>query len=173
MNKALIVVDYQKDFVDGALGFPRAASLEAGIDALVRRYLQAGDRVIFTLDTHDADYLDTREGAQLPVPHCIGGSDGWRLYGSLAPYMDSVEVTLLQKEGFGTVAFAPLFDAPPWEITLVGVVTNMCVISNAVTLQAIFPDAEIVIESGLCAAPDDDLHRKSLEVMAGLQMRVR
>lgn len=172
MNKVLVVVDYQKDFVDGTLGFPRAAQLEEGIEALVRQYLDGGDRVIFTLDTHDDGYLHTREGINLPVPHCIRGSEGWCLYGSLAQYMDSAEVTLLPKESFGTVDFPKLFSTPPGEIMLVGVVTNMCVISNAVTLQALYPNAEIVIKSGLCASFDEDLHRKSLEVMAGLQMRV-
>lgn len=173
MNKILVVVDYQKDFVDGALGFPGAVRLEEGIAALVRQYLDAGDRVIFTLDTHDDGYLHTREGINLPVPHCTRGSDGWRLYGSLEQYMDSGSVTLLQKESFGTVAFGGLFDTPPQEITLVGVVTNMCVISNAVTLQALFPHARIIIEGGLCASFNEELHQKSLEVMAGLQMQVQ
>lgn len=172
MQKVLVVVDYQNDFVDGALGFPAAAGLEQGVAALVRRYLEMGDRVIFTLDTHDGDYLYTREGRALPSPHCMGDSHGWRLYGALAPYMDSDRVTLLPKVGFGSVDFGSLFTDPPEEITLVGVVTNMCVISNAVTLQALFPNAEITIKGSLCASFNEDLHHKSLEVMAGLQMRV-
>ncbi|MEG2073937.1 MAG: cysteine hydrolase, partial [Angelakisella sp.] len=101
------------------------------------------------------------------------GSHGWRLYGALGGYMDSTEVTLLCKQSFGSVDFAALFPTPPEELTLVGVVTNMCVISNAITLQNLFPNARIIIESGLCASFDEALHQKSLEVMAGLQMQIR
>ena len=87
MGKVLVVVDYQKDFVDGALGFAGAEKLEEGIAALVAEYVQRGEPVVFTLDTHSPDYLSTREGKHLPVAHCTKSSDGWRLYGKLERYM--------------------------------------------------------------------------------------
>lgn len=167
-------MDYQKDFVCGSLGFDRAAALEDGICRLVEQALEDGDRVIFTLDTHGEDYLTTREGRALPVPHCLRGSDGWRLYGKLERYMENDAVTLLPKESFGASGFGQLTaQDKPQKITLVGVVTNMCVISNAVVLQALLPQAEIAIESGLCAAPDTEQHHKALELMSSLQMQVR
>ena len=172
MSKALVVVDYQKDFVDGALGFAGAEKLEPGIAALVEQYLAAGDRVVFTLDTHGPDYLDTREGRQLPVPHCRKGTPGWELYGSLNRYMRHSGVTLLEKVTFGTLDYSCLRQNPPQEITLVGVVTNMCVLSNAVTLQTLFPEAQLVVKAQLCDSFDRELHRQALAVMAGLQIRV-
>ncbi|MEG0753874.1 MAG: isochorismatase family cysteine hydrolase [Angelakisella sp.] len=173
MNRVLVVVDYQNDFVSGALGFPRAAELEQGIAALVEQYMAAGDRVVFTLDTHHEDYLNTREGKNLPVEHCAEGSEGWMLYGSLRSYMNRQNVTLLPKQSFGTADFGNLFSLAPDEITLVGVVTNMCVISNAINLQTCFPNANIIIESNLCASFNEELHQKALDVMVGLQMQVR
>lgn len=173
MKKALIVVDYQNDFVDGALGFAGAEKLEPGIAALVQRFLADGDQVVFTLDTHDATYPNTREGRALPVSHCQRDGHGWRLFGALAAYMDDPRVTLLPKVSFAATAYDCLQKDPPTEITLVGVVTNMCVISNAVMLQTLFPQANIIIESSLCGSFDSPLHQKSLEVMAGLQMVVR
>lgn len=173
MERLLVVVDYQKDFVAGALGFPQAATLESGISRLVESSLERGDRVIFTLDTHrEESYLESREGRALPVPHCYRGSDGWRLYGSLGAYMTDSRVTLLEKGSFGSAGYAELLPQPPEEITLVGVVTNMCVISNAVTLQTLYPDARITIVSGLCASFDPDLHSKALDVMRSLQMEI-
>lgn len=172
MNKLLVVVDYQNDFVSGALGFAGATAIEDGIAELVESYLSAGDRVIFTLDTHDAGYLGTREGKALPIMHCTESSEGWRLYGKLGRYMESDSVTLLPKVCFGSLGYSELLDSAPEEITLVGVVTNMCVISNAVVLQTLYPQAAIVIRAGLCASFDNELHTKALDVMRSLQMTV-
>lgn len=173
MSKLLVVVDYQNDFVTGALGFARATALEDGIVALVEQYLTAGDRVIFTMDTHDDSYLNTREGKKLPVLHCVAGSHGWQLYGKLARYMQDGRVTLLPKAGFGTLGYAGLLTVSPDSITLVGVVTDMCVLSNAVVLQTLYPQAEVIVESRLCSSFDSELHRQALAVMASLQMTVR
>ncbi len=174
MSKVLIVVDYQKDFVDGALGFPKAATLEAGIAAKVEEAIRENRPVVFTLDTHDAGYLETREGRHLPVSHCEKGSQGWRLYGSLERYMDESheKVFLAPKYSFGARNYAFLEQFSPTEFELVGVVTNMCVISNAVILQTQFPNAEITVNSALCASFDDAMHQKALDVMAGLQMNI-
>lgn len=173
MKKALVVVDYQKDFVDGALGFPCAEKLMPGISAMAEAFLSHGDPVVFTLDTHGPDYLSTREGRHLPVEHCLEGTPGWRLYGDLERYMDAGNgVCLVKKGAFGADGFDFLKPFEPEQIELCGLVTNLCVISNAVVLQTAFPNAEIVIHSGLCGGPDPELHRKALDVMAGLQMRI-
>ncbi len=174
MGKVLIVVDYQKDFVDGALGFPGAERLAPGIAAKVEQYLGEGCPVIFTLDTHEANYLETREGRHLPVPHCLKGSDGWRLYGPLARYMDERRdgVLMCPKYAFGAQNYGFLKEYNPTSIELVGLVTNLCVISNAVVLQTQYPQAEILVDSSLCDSYDRELHQKALDVMRGMQMQV-
>ena len=174
MGKVLVVVDYQKDFVDGALGFAGAEKLEEGIAALVAEYVQRGEPVVFTLDTHGPDYLSTREGKHLPVAHCTKSSDGWRLYGNLERYMeeDHPHVYLAPKFAFGAQNYSFLAAYQPTEITLVGVVTNMCVIANAVILQTAFPNAEVIIDGRLCGSFDPILHGKALDVMEGMQMKV-
>ena len=159
MGKVLVVVDFQKDFVDGALGFPGAKALEEGIAALVEEYVKKDWPVVFTLDTHGPDYLSTREGKHLPVSHCQKSSQGWHVY--LAP-----------KFAFGAQNYSFLGEYQPTEITLVGVVTNMCVIANAVILQTAFPNAEVVIDGRLCGSFDPILHGKALDVMEGMQMKV-
>ncbi|MEA5012789.1 MAG: isochorismatase family cysteine hydrolase [Angelakisella sp.] len=174
MSKVLVVVDFQKDFVDGALGFAKAQTLEEGIAAKVADAVANNQPVVFTLDTHGEDYLETREGRHLPVPHCTKGDAGWRLYGKLEKYMeeDHKNVFLAPKYSFGAQNFSFLKQFNPTEIELVGVVTNMCVISNAVILQTAFPQAEITIDSSLCASFDDSMHQKALDIMAGLQMNI-
>lgn len=174
MGKVLIVIDYQHDFVDGALGFPGAETLAPGIVALADEYLDRGDAVVFTLDTHEEDYLETREGRYLPVPHCHKGSEGWRLYGPLAKYMDQPydKVLMCTKPTFGVQNYGFLRQFQPTEIQLVGLVTNLCVLSNAVILQTQYPQAELIINSALCGGPDGELHQKALDVMRGLQMQV-
>lgn len=174
MGKVLVVVDYQKDFVDGALGFAGAEKLEAGILALVEEYIRQNWPVVFTLDTHSPDYLSTREGKHLPVPHCQKASAGWRLYGGLERFMeeDHPHVYLAPKFAFGAQNYSYLARYDPTRITLVGLVTNLCVMANAVILQTAFPNAEVVIDSRLCGSFDPILHGKALDVMEGMQMKV-
>ena len=173
MKKALVVVDYQNDFVDGALGFAGAEKLASGILALTEEFLSQGAPVLFTLDTHTPDYLSTREGKNLPAPHCIRGTHGWRLYGPLARYMEPCGgVSLIEKGSFGTVDFDCLRACPPDRIELCGLVTNICVLSNAVTLQTLFPEAQLAVHASLCGSFDPALHQKALDVMAGLQVRI-
>ena len=174
MSNVLVVVDYQKDFVDGALGFAGAEKLEPGIAALVEEYVKKDWPVVFTLDTHGPNYLETREGRHLPAPHCLKSSPGWRLYGSLERYMEESHphVYLAPKFSFGAQNYSFLQQYQPERITLVGVVTNMCVIANAIILQTAFPNAEIAVDSRLCASFDPILHGKALDVMAGMQMEI-
>ena len=179
-RRLLVVVDYQVDFVTGSLGFPEALSIDAGIANLVQGALAAGDYVLFTYDTHGEDYLSTREGKALPIHHCAPNSDGWRLYGKTQEQICETcathQIYEVRKSCFGmqprsVVGFAAQIGDPE-EITVVGVVTNLCVLSNAVMLQAQWPDAVITIDASLCRAPDREMHEKALDILEGLQMRV-
>lgn len=172
MNQVLFVIDYQNDFVTGALGFTRAAELEKGICKKVKEYLAKGGQVVFTLDTHKADYLKTREGKHLPVEHCLRESEGWQLYGEIAKLAQLDGTRTVEKGCFGAISLADCGFHDGDRFELVGIVTNMCVISNAVVLQTAYPNSEIVIDASLCASFDQALHEKALDVMEGLQMQV-
>lgn len=182
MKRLLIVVDYQKDFVDGALGFEGAELLEGPIVKKIDEYREAGDTVYFTFDTHHKDYLETQEGQKLPVPHCLEGSEGHALYGEIASrVLDSDD--LFFKPTFGSTALferlanrqavAVSVGARPFEsIELVGLVSNMCVLSNAVIARAACPDVPIIVDATCTAAPDPEMNEKALDVMEGLQIEV-
>lgn len=180
MRKLLVVVDYQNDFVTGTLGFPKAAGLDEGISKLVQSYLAMGDYVLFTYDSHDENYLQTREGQALPTPHCVEQTAGWRLYGKTqflcCETCNSGQLFQIFKHSFGMppaelIHFAEQIENVK-EILVVGVVTHMCVLSNAIMLQAQWPEAQITIDASLCASFDDVLHEKALDIMEGLQMKV-
>ena len=170
----LFVIDYQKDFVDGALGFPGAEKLDAAIAQRVREYGKG--RVWFTRDTHFADYLDTREGRHLPVPHCLKGSDGWQNYGETARALEEVEAVGIDKRTFAMdIADPEILSRLPEtadRIELCGLVSNICVVSNAVVLQSRYPEATIVVDAACTASFDKDLHEKVLDVLQGLQVKV-
>lgn len=180
MSKLLAVIDYQNDFVTGSLGFDGAAAIDGDIAALAQAYLAQGDHVLFTYDTHDDNYLETREGRALPIPHCNPNEEGWRLYGKTQELCRDTcatgQIHTVNKHTFGMPPAeliklgAALSDVQ--EITVVGVVTNMCVISNAVLLQAQWPEAQIIVDAALCRGFDPVLHEKALDVMESLQMRV-
>lgn len=176
MGKLLIVVDYQKDFVDGALGFEKAKELEDKIYDKVERYLSEGEKVLFTYDTHFDDYLKTREGIHLPVVHCIKGTSGHNLYGKLNEFKDDDRVIHIEKLGFGIApeSMVKLKEkiGDIEEIELVGIVTNMCVVSNVVTFQSSYVNAEITVDGNLCASFDQELHEKALDVIQSLQVKV-
>ena len=179
MSKLLIVVDYQNDFVAGALGFEAARALEDPIADMVKQVLAEGGRVLFTRDTHQPDYLNTREGKFLPVPHCIKGTDGWHLYGRLAAY-ESITlpgITILDKPTFGSAQIAPasrtLCGGDPEEILICGVVTNICVVSNAIVLHTNFLTSRITVLQDLCAAPDPADHQNALRLLAGMGYHIQ
>ena len=174
MANLLVVVDYQNDFVSGALGFGAAQALEGPIAARVEQALAGDWRVIFTRDTHGPDYLNTREGRFLPVPHCLRGSGGWHLYGSLAAYEASSDprVAFVDKPPFGSAGLASAAEAlcggEPGRIELCGVVTNICVVSNAILLHSRFLNSEIAVLQNLCAAADPADHENALRLLAGM-----
>lgn len=174
MEKYLFVIDYQKDFVDGALGFPGAEKLDAAIAAKVRAYGKG--RVYFTRDTHFENYLHTREGRNLPVTHCIKGTDGWQVYGDTANALAEMEAPAIDKLVFGMdisdPAIAAVLPETADEIELVGLVSNICVVSNAVVLQSKYPEATIIVDASCTDSFDKTLHEKVLDVLAGFQVRV-
>ena len=175
MNKIFVAIDYQKDFVDGTLGFEKAKTLEKKIFESAKKALEAGESVFFTLDTHTDNYMQTREGKNLPVAHCIDESEGQRLYGSLEWFYDKEGVTMVKKSGFGSSTLADVIRntcGVPDVITMCGVVTNMCVIANAIVLQTEFENADIQILSSMCASFDDELHDKAIDVMKNMHMTI-
>lgn len=178
--KMLVIVDYQKDFVDGTLGFPGAEKLDAGIAAKIRSFNQCGQFVVQTMDTHMADYLSTREGKHLPVSHCIEGTDGWQTYGQTADAIADIESSCrfrrINKATFG-VHPQDMMDLLSWvgdneitEIEFAGLVSNICVISNVCVFQGTFPSAQVVVDPHLIASHDPKAHEAVLEVMGGLQV---
>ena len=174
MNRYLFVIDYQNDFVDGALGFPGAEKLDAKIAAKVRSYGKG--KVLFTRDTHFENYLETREGRNLPVVHCIKGSEGWQVYGETAKALEEVEAPGIDKLVFGMdvtdPATAAVLPEAADEIELVGLVSNICVVSNAVVLQSKYPEATIIVDAACTDSFDKALHAKVLDVLAGFQVKV-
>jgi len=174
MNRYLFVIDYQNDFVDGALGFPGAEKLDEKIAAKVRSYGEG--HVLFTRDTHFENYLDTREGRNLPVVHCVKGTPGWECYGETARALAEVKAPAIDKLVFGMdvsdPAVAAVLPESADEIELVGLVSNICVVSNAVVLQSKYPEATILVDASCTDSFDKALHEKVLDVLAGFQVKV-
>lgn len=178
MKKLLVVIDYQNDFVNGALGFKKAEQLEEGIYNKVKEYLNAGDNVIFTYDTHTKEYLNTREGKNLPVSHCIINTKGHDLYGKLQEFKDNKNITHINKHSFGIcpkdmINIVEKIGEDIGYIEIVWVVTNICVLSNVVTFQSQYINAEISVDASLCASFDEGLHEKTLDVIESLQVKVK
>ena len=174
MNRYLFVIDYQNDFVDGTLGFPGAELLDEKIAAKVRAY--GKDHVLFTRDTHFENYLTTREGKNLPVEHCIKGSHGWQVYGETAKALEEVGAKAIDKLVFGMdvsdPAVAAVLPESADEIELVGLVSNICVVSNAVVLQSKYPEATMIVDAACTDSFDKGLHEKVLDVLAGFQVKI-
>ena len=173
MKQLLLVVDYQKDFVDGALGFPGAEKLDGPIAAKIAAYHAAGDDVAFTLDTHQENYLHTQEGRKLPVPHCLMNTDGWQLYGETGKSMDKSRDMVVCKPTFPSLWLGNWLKEQCYDrIELVGLVSYMCVLSNAVVAKAALPEAELAVDAACTAGPDPRLHQNALELMETLQITV-
>lgn len=170
--KALVVVDYQNDFVDGALGFAGAELLEPMIVEKINRYRESGGKVIFTLDTHGEDYLNTAEGRKLPVPHCIKGTAGHKLYGEVAKSVRA-EDTVIEKPSFGSLELAEVLKNGGFEeVEFCGLVTDICVVSNVIIAKAALPESRVVVDSKAVASFDNEKHKAALEVMKSVQADV-
>ena len=155
MKKLLIVVDYQVDFVNGALGFPGADALLPKLEARIAAARNGGEDVIFTFDTHEQTYLQTSEGRHLPVPHCVRGTDGHKLFGLKPEPSDR----LIYKPCFGSAELFDLLRASDYtHIELCGLVTDICVVSNAILAKTACPEAEITVDASLCDSFDKSKH---------------
>lgn len=172
MDRYLIVVDMQNDFVTGALGTPEAQAIVPAVAARAQAALADGCALVFTQDTHEADYLDTSEGRHLPYPHCVEGTDGWRLH----PALEGMEGLRLLKPTFGAVALVELLaetardGGANLDLALCGVCTDICVVSNALLLRAHFPEATIRLYPEACAGTTPARHQAALEVMQSCQI---
>ena len=170
--KLLVVVDYQNDFVNGSLGFEGAEALDRKIAHKIRDYRKEGGDVIYTMDTHQEDYLTTQEGRKLPVEHCIEDTPGHRLYGFTAKERTDKD-KVFYKDTFGSLELADHLKFKSYDtVELVGVVTNMCVLANAVMIKTALLETEVIVNTEYTAAPDAELEAKAYGVMEGLQITV-
>ena len=182
MTDLLIVIDMQRDFVSGALGSPEARAITPAVAARIRRAKEEGTPVALTLDTHETDYMDTREGRFLPVPHCIRDTQGWTLEPEIAAEC-TPDMVSFEKPTFGSTALcqyvcnlAEKKNAPEGRgltIEFCGVCTDICVVSNAILIKAALPEADLVVESSLCAGVTPQKHEAALETLRSCQVVVK
>ena len=167
--KYLIVVDMQNDFTTGSLGSPHAAAI---IPNVVEKVKSFDGRVIFTRDTHGEDYMQTQEGKNIPVIHCIKDTPGWQICDELLPFAE----TVVDKPTFGSTALAHLLASsaePMEEIELCGLCTDICVISNAMILKAAFPEVKMTVDASCCAGVTVESHNTALNAMKAVQIEVK
>ena len=173
MKHFLIVVDMQRDFVDGALGSKEAAAI---VPAAVQKIRSFRGEIFATLDTHFENYMETAEGRKLPVPHCIKGTAGWQLDAQIAAALAERGYTPVEKHTFGAVGLpAMIAEAAGGEdftVELIGLCTDICVVSNALLLKAFFPEVPIAADAACCAGVTPEKHEAALETMRSCQIDV-
>ncbi len=169
MSYALIVIDYQVDFVAGSLGSEQAVGIEGNIVKKIEECIGRNGRLIFTKDTHYDDYLSTDEGEHIPVTHCVKGTPGWELFGRVRSFQD--KGTVIEKTTFGTFDIIDPIKGCE-EIELCGVATNICVIANAVIAKTAYPESRVMLDTRCVASYDEDLHNKAIEVMGSLTIDI-
>ena len=165
--KTLIVVDMQNDFIDGSLGTREAQAIVPKVKEKIEEYIARGDKVIFTQDTHGEGYLQTNEGRNLPVEHCIEGTHGWRIPGEL----DRPQCDHIRKPTFGFLGWDQKYSFDD-DVELVGLCTGICVISNALILKAMFPEVSISVSADCCACVTPQSHDAALQTMKMCQIHV-
>ena len=172
MRKILIVIDMQNDFIDAALGTKEAVSIVEAVKDKIRSY--APENVIATMDTHGENYMETQEGKYLPVPHCIKGSEGWKIRSDIAALLEGAKI--YDKPTFGSTALAAdlkeLSGREEIELELVGLCTDICVASNALLLKAFMPEVKISVDAACCAGVTPEKHLAALETMRSCQIQV-
>ncbi len=171
MQDILLVIDMQNDFIDGALGTKEAAAIVPRVKEKIEQFQGT---VIFTRDTHETWYLETQEGKNLPVPHCIRGTDGWQI----RPELDALRKTeAIDKETFGSYELGGELIARNEEdeigsITLIGLCTDICVISNAMIAKAALPEVPVIVDAACCAGVSPESHENALNAMEVCQIQV-
>ena len=173
MKKFLVVVDMQKNFVDGALGSREAVAI---VPAVVKKIESFDGEIFVTYDTHFENYMQTSEGKHLPVPHCIKGTDGWQLNNDVENALSGKKFTKVEKNTFGSVDLPKLIeqaaDGEDFAVELIGLCTDICVVSNALLIKATFPEAPIAVDAGCCAGVTPQAHEAALATMASCQITI-
>ena len=176
----LVVVDMQNDFINGSLGTLEAQAIVPNVASKIKQYLKnENSLIVFTYDTHDENYMETQEGKNLPVPHCIVGTQGWELHPEIDELRKNSKNTVLRKPTFGCVnlpSFLNIFlgnrDMELETIELVGLCTDICVVSNALILKAYYPEIKITVDSNCCAGVTPESHESALTTMKMCQINV-
>lgn len=170
MKNVLVVVDMQKDFIDGALGTKEAVAIVDNVAEAIRSF---DGEVIFTRDTHFDNYMETQEGRNLPVPHCIKGTEGWQIDQKLAS-LRTDDMKAFDKQTFGSIELAAYLkeNKELEQVTLVGLCTDICVISNALLIKANLPEVEITVLEKCCAGVTPQSHKNALEAMKMCQIKI-
>lgn len=174
MEKILVIVDMQKDFVDGSLGTKEAQTI---VPAVKNKIESFDGELIFTKDTHTEGYLQTQEGKNLPVPHCIKGTPGHEIIDELQPYTKKA-LAIFEKETFGSRKLASFLKELHKEkeiesIELVGLCTDICVVSNALLIKAFLPEVSIAVDSSCCAGVTPEKHESALKTMESCQIEIK
>ncbi len=174
MSRMLIVVDMQNDFIKGALGTKEAVGIVPKVVEKIKNYK---GQVLYTRDSHDEDYMETQEGKKLPVEHCIYETDGWQLHPDIDALAKENNSLIFDKPTFGSMGLAGCLNgiekvAHIDEIELVGLCTDICVISNALLLKAVLPETKIIVDSSCCAGVTPESHDNALKAMAVCQVEI-
>ena len=178
--KILIVVDMQNDFITGPLGTEAARAIVPKVAAKIRKYQKDGNPVLATMDTHTETYLDSHEGKKLPVKHCICGTDGWQLCPEIDELIpaknrkkkNSFGLRRIDSEILRELYYKGYFPESDMFIEIVGVCTDICVISNALIVRSVFPNATVVVDASCCAGTTPEMHEKALDVMRSCQIDI-
>lgn len=173
MKRFLVAVDLQKDFVDGALGTNEAQAI---VPNAVKKIKNFDGKIFVTFDTHSENYLSTAEGKKLPVTHCVKGTDGWQLNANIRKALGGKDYISVEKPTFGSVDLPKLIEkeanGEEFEIELIGLCTDICVVSNALLLKANFPEAPIAVDSSCCAGVTPQAHKSALDTMKSCQIDI-
>lgn len=165
MKKTLIVVDMQNDFIDGSLGTREAQAIVGKVKDKIKSYQENHGEIIFTRDTHTKDYLNTNEGKHLPVEHCIAGTDGWKI----ADGLEIADAVYIDKPSFGYMDWK---NYNLEEVEMVGLCTDICVVSNALIIKATYPEINVTVDASCCAGVTPKTHKAALETMKMCQVNV-
>lgn len=170
MKNCLIVIDMQNDFISGSLGTIEAKAIVPLVKNRIEKAINNAEDLIFTKDTHFEDYLNTKEGKNLPIKHCISGTWGHEICDELLPYTKKA-LTMVDKNTFGYKDL-PLYTSNYEKISLIGLCTDVCIISNAMLLKAFYPEKEIIIEGSLCAGTSVEKHKIALKALEACQFTI-
>lgn len=168
MKSLLVVIDMQNDFVFGALGTEEARAILPAVKARIALARETGETVVFTRDTHRENYLSTQEGRNLPVPHCIVGTDGWQIVDGLRE-----NEGVFDKPAFGSLELAKFVKTLGFDkVTLIGVCTDICVVSNALLIKANCPETVVCVQENACAGATKEKHACAIETMRSCQVQI-